>query len=398
MEIKDAKKPAKFFGLSRNVISMGAVSFLNDLSSDMIFPFIPIFLTSTLGAGASFVGLVEGTADAAASVLKLFSGRLSDKLKIRKPFTVFGYGLSAIAKPILAIAAAPWQVLAVRFLDRVGKGTRDAPRDALISLSSEKKYFGRAFGFHRAADTLGAAFGPLLAFLILPLINNNLRTLFLLSFVASFFAVLILQIFVREVRGDKIAETEAPPLKFEFKKLGFPFIVFLVCATLFTLGRGSEAFLLLKAKEAGLALAFLPIIYFVYNITLAVFSTPAGILSDKIGHRNTFMLGMLVFSATYFLFGRINSLFGIWILFALYGFYAALTEGVGKAIVGGLVEEKMRATAYGIYSAFTGIALLPASLIFGLLWENFNSSVSFYFGASLGLISFFLFLFLRIKR
>lgn len=397
---EEIKKPTKFFGLSRNVISMGAVSFLNDLSSDMIFPFIPIFLTATLGASASFVGLVEGIADATASVLKIVSGRLSDKRKARKPFAVFGYGLSALAKPILAAAGAPWHVLAVRFLDKVGKGTRDAPRDALISLSSEKKYFGRAFGFHRAADTMGAAFGPLLAFLVLPLINGNLRTLFLLSFVASFFAVLILQIFVREVRDretEKINEAAAP-FKFRFKNLGLPFIIFLACATLFTLGRASEAFLLLKAKEAGLALALLPIIYFVYNITFAVFSAPAGILSDKIGHRNTYMLGMLVFSAVYFLFARTNSLFGVWILFALYGFYCALTEGVGKAIVGGLVEEKMRATAYGIYGAFTGIALLPASLIFGLLWDKFGSSFSFYYGASLGLLSFLVFLFLRIKR
>lgn len=407
---EEVKKPTKFFGLSRNVILMGLVSFLNDLSSDMIFPFIPIFLTSVLGASASFVGLVEGTADATASVLKIVSGRLSDKWKIRKSFAFFGYGLSAAAKPILAIAAAPWHVLAVRFLDRVGKGTRDAPRDALISLSSEKKYFGRAFGFHRAADTLGAAFGPLLAFLVLPLVNDNLRTLFLLSFVASFFAVLILRIFVREVRDgvspSLITETgdstrtkiEAAPFKFQFKNLGLPFIIFLVCATLFTLGRASEAFLLLKAKEAGLALALLPIIYFVYNITFAVFSAPAGILSDKIGHRNTFMLGMLVFSGTYFLFARTNSLFGVWILFALYGFYAALTEGVGKAIVAGLVEEKMRATAYGIYGAFTGIALFPASLIFGLLWDKFGSPISFYYGASLGLLSFFIFLFLRMRR
>lgn len=410
MDTKDAKKITKFFGLSWNVISMGAVSFLNDLSSDMIFPFIPIFLTATLGASASFVGLVEGIADATASVLKIVSGRLSDKRKIRKPFAVFGYGLSAVAKPILAIAAAPWHVLVVRFLDRVGKGTRDAPRDALISLSSEKKYFGRAFGFHRAADTLGAAFGPLLAFFVLPLINDNLRTLFILSFAASFFAVLILQIFVREVRdGESVSliaeagdsariKTETAPLKFQFKNLGLPFIVFLACATIFTLGRGSEAFLLLKARETGLTLALLPIIYFVYNITLAVFSTPVGILSDKIGHRNTFMLGMLVFSGTYLLFAGTNSLSAVWILFALYGFYAALTEGVGKAIVAGLVEEKLRATAYGIYSAFTGIALLPASLIFGLLWDKFGSSVSFYYGAFLGLLSFFIFLFLRLRK
>ncbi|OGD30725.1 hypothetical protein A2W60_01295 [Candidatus Azambacteria bacterium RIFCSPHIGHO2_02_46_12] len=406
----EVKKPTKFFGLSRNVISMGAVSFLNDLSSDMIFPFIPIFLTSVLGASTAFVGLVEGIADATASILKVVAGRLSDKWGVRKPFTVFGYSLSAIMKPLLAFTAAPWQVLFARFMDRVGKGFRDAPRDALISLSCEKKYLGRAFGFHRGADTFGAALGPLLAFFLLPFIDNNLRTLFLLSFIASFFAVLILQLFVREVKNGGVSQgalpdstqstplqTSSPPLKFSFKPLGAPFIIFLVSSTIFTLGRSSEAFLLLRAKDAGVALALLPIIYFVYNITFALFSTPAGILSDKIGRRNTFMVGMLIFSMTYFLFARLHSVSAIWILFAVYGFYSAFTEGIGRAIVADLVEEKLRATAFGIYNAFNGIALLPASLIFGFLWDKFGVATAFNWGAGLALAAFFVFLFLRFR-
>jgi len=395
MEQDEAKKSTKFFGLSRNVISMGTVSFLNDLSSDMIFPFIPIFLTSVLGASASFVGLVEGLADSTASVLKIVSGRLSDRLKIRKPFAVFGYSLSALAKPILSMATAPWHVLAVRFIDRVGKGTRDAPRDALISFSVEKKNIGRAFGFHRGADTLGAAFGPLIAFFILPFIGNNLRTLFLLSFAASFVAVLVLQIFVREVKNH---HDGLPAPKFEFKFLGAPFMIFLVGATIFSLARSSEAFLLLRAQNVGVALTLLPIVYFVYNITLAIFSTPAGMLSDKIGHRNTFMAGMLIFAVTYFFFARAETPLAIWILFAVYGFYGAFTEGIGKAIVADLVEERWRATAYGMYSAFTGIALLPASLIFGVLWDRFGPAYSFYYGVILSLIAFTVFLFLRVRN
>src|SRR3989338_2991129 len=294
-----AKKPTKVFGLSKNVIVMGVVSFLNDLSSDMIFPFIPIFLTSVLGATATFVGLVEGVADSTASILKLFSGRLSDYMRRRKPFVVFGYALSAIAKPILAAASAPWHVLVVRFIDRVGKGTRDAPRDALLSLSTEKKNIGRAFGFHRGMDTLGAAFGPILAFFLLPVLHNDLRTLFLFSFVASFIAVVILKIFVREVRNHA-DETLRP--KIEFKYFGVPFIIFLIAATIFALGRSSDAFLLLRAQGVGFSLMLLPILYFVFNITLALVSTPVGILSDRFGHRNTFMIGMLLFSLTYFLF------------------------------------------------------------------------------------------------
>lgn len=391
----DQKPQKTFFKLPKNVIFLGVVSFFNDLSSDMIFPFIPIFLTSVLGASAAFVGLVEGVADATASVLKIISGRLSDRFKVRKPFAVFGYSLSAIAKPILSMATAPWHVLAVRFLDRVGKGTRDAPRDALISFSVEKKSIGRAFGFHRGADTLGAAIGPLIAFLILPFIHNNLRTLFLLSFAASFVAVLVLQIFVKEVKNhyDGI-----PSPKFEFKFLGVPFLIFLIGATIFSLARSSEAFLLLRAQNVGVALALLPVIYFVYNITFALFSTPAGMLSDKIGHRNTFMAGMLIFAVTYFFFARAQTPLAVWILFAVYGFYSALTEGVGKAIVADLVEERWRATAYGMYSAFTGIALLPASVIFGVLWDRFGPAYSFYYGVILSLIAFIVFLFLRVRN
>jgi len=186
------KKDKKIFGLPRNVISLGFVSFLNDVSSEMVFPFIPIFLTSVLGASASFVGLVEGSADATSSIVKIFAGRISDKLNRRKPFVVFGYSFSALAKPLLALAVFPWHVFTVRFLDRVGKGMREAPRDALISSSVGNKELGRAFGFNRGADRLGAVVGPFIAFLILPIISNNYRTLFFLSFIASFFAVLIL--------------------------------------------------------------------------------------------------------------------------------------------------------------------------------------------------------------
>lgn len=389
-----------FLGLSRNVVFLGAVSFLNDLASDMVFPFIPFFLTSILGAGVAFVGLVEGVADATASLLKIVSGRMSDKLRVRKPIIVFGYSLSALAKPILALAVAPWHVLAVRFLDRVGKGARDAPRDALLSVSISKQNVGRAFGFHRGADTLGATLSPLLAFIILPLLNNNLRYLFLLSFVASFFAVLVLQFFVREVRREETPPPEeiAPRLeRFHLRSLGFPFLMFLVAATVFALAQASEAFLLLRARDFGLALALLPIIYFVANITFVVFSTPVGILSDKIGHRNTFMVGMFLFASVYFLFARVSSLAAVWIIFAFFGLHKAFTEGVGRAVVADLVEEKLRATAYGFYNAFTGIAALPASLVFGFLWARFSPATPFYYGAALALVAFALFLFLRIR-
>lgn len=393
MNNKKISKKQNWLGLSRNVISMGVVSFFNDVSSDMIFPFIPLFLTSTLGATATFVGLMEGIADATASVLKIISGRLSDRLKIRKPLVIFGYSLSAIAKPVLALAMSPWHVLAVRFMDRVGKGTREAPRDALLSLSTPPKKIGRAFGFHRSADTLGAAIGPLLAFFILPLIHNNLRTLFLLSFIASLSAIIVLIRGVKEIPHKK-NKIEAVPFKITF--LGLSFSTFLASATIFSLGRASEVFLLLRAQNAGVSMTLLPLLYFVFNIALALSAIPTGILSDKIGHRNTFMIGMVLCSITLFFFSRETSSMGMWLLFALYGFATAFTEGVGRAIVADLVKPEWRGSAYGMYSAFTGIALLPASLVFGILWDLFGPAAPFTYGAILGIIALLFFLFFRV--
>lgn len=384
----------KTFGLSRNVISMGLVSFLNDLSSDMIFPFIPIFLTSVLGASLTFVGLVEGLADATASVLKIASGWFSDKVRKRKPFAVIGYSLSAVAKPMLAFVMAPWHVLVVRFLDRVGKGTRDAPRDALISFSVDRKLYGRAFGFHRGMDTLGAALGPLIAVAVLPLIANDLRTLFLLSFVASFFAVLILVIFVREVKPVSMVAVEFKPVK--FRELGAPFFVFLGIATFFSLGRVSDAFLILQAKNVGIALALLPILYFVANITYAISSTPLGMLGDKIGKRWVWTIGLIILSFTYFGFAFLPIASAMWMLFILYGFYSALTEGVAKAIVADLVIPEVRGTAFGVFNAFTGAALLPGSVIFGFLAERLGTSFAFSYGAFFAFFAAALFTVIRV--
>ena len=416
---------------------MGVVSFLNDLSSDMIFPFIPIFLTSVLGASLTFVGIVEGVAEATASILKIASGWISDKWQKRKRLVVIGYSLSALAKPFLAAAMVPWHVLGVRFMDRVGKGTRDAPRDALISVSTERQAFGRAFGFHRAMDTAGAAIGPLAAFAILPLINQNYRTLFLLSFVASFFAVLILVFFVREVRADdstgggsvsvsigqsidtvsqsqlrdgrvhrerrlvtdivaRPVERPSPPAsRGRLAMLGAPFFLFLGVATLASLGKASEAFLILEARDVGVALALIPILYFAFNTTAAILATPFGALADRVGKRNTFVAGLLVFAAVYFGLAFGASAKSIWFLFIAYGLYAALTEGVGRAIVAGLVAEEVRATAFGIYNAFTGLALLPASVLFGFLAQRYGSHVAFSYGAALALAAALSFLLLR---
>ncbi|MBI4132385.1 MAG: MFS transporter [Candidatus Sungbacteria bacterium] len=408
---QQAKKT--FLGLSPNVIWMGVVSFLNDLSSDMIFPFIPIFLTSVLGASYAFVGVVEGVADATASILKIVSGRISDRWQRRKPLVVAGYSLSALAKPILAAATAPWHVLGVRFMDRVGKGTRDAPRDALISFSTERALYGRAFGFHRGMDTLGAALGPLAAFAILPLINQNYRLLFLFSFIASFFAVLILIFFVREIKADgtaaaapsasatATADKPARPQVSDIRVnsfnnssrarisspvgLSLPFFLFLAVAAVASLGKASEAFLILKARDVGIAIALIPILYFVFSITFAVLATPFGAVADRVGKRNTYTAGLFLFAAVYLGMAFVATPQSIWFLFIAYGIYAALTEGVGRAIVASLVPPGIRATAFGIYNAATGLALLPASVAFGYLSQHFGSHVAFSYGAGLAL-------------
>ncbi len=421
-----------FFGLSLNVVWLGVVSFLNDLSSDMIFPFIPIFLTSVLGASLAFVGVVEGIAEAGASFLKIGSGWLSDRTRRKKPFVVAGYSLSALAKPALASAAAPWHVLAIRFLDRAGKGSRDAPRDALISVSTEPRVFGRAFGFHRAMDTLGAALGPLAAFAVLPLINQDLRILFLLSFVASFFAVLALVAFVREPKQAGESEGVEPERKpmidvrqklsanallpeqspglwdkgrggvegrpaltprrargifFAqgglFTGLGAPFFLFLGVSALASLGKASEAFLILRGRELGIALGLIPILYFAFNSVFALLSTPAGIVADRIGKRKTYALGLVIFALVYAGFALASRPQTVWLLFALYGLYAALTEGVGRAIVADLVPAERRSTAFGVYHASTGLALLPGSVVFGYMSQWFGSAVAFSFGAAL---------------
>ena len=319
-----------------------------------------------------------------------------------------------MAKPLLALAVAPWHVLGVRFLDRVGKGARESPRDALISLSTERARLGRAFGFHRGMDTLGAALGPLAAFAILPLINQNYRLLFLLSFIASFFAVLILVFFVREVRApvggseparERPVITDVRPNLFTavpradrnsfLSRLGAPFFLFLAIAVIASLGRASEAFLILRAREVGIAVIFIPLLYVAFSITYALLSTPLGVLADRVGKRNTFIAGLLVFSAAYFGCAFADSSRMVWALCGVYGLYAALTDGVGRAIVAGLVVPDLQATAFGFYNAFTGVALLPASVVFGYLNQHWGSRTAFSYGATLTLMAVVAFLVLR---
>ncbi len=376
--------------LDKNVKALGLVSLFTDMSSQMIYPLLPIFLTSVLGVGIAFVGLLEGIAESTASILKVFSGWYSDRLKKRKPIIFAGYGLSTIGKPFLYLATAGWHVLLVRFVDRVGKGIRTSPRDALIAGSCSADDRGRAFGVQRAMDRTGAFIGPLIAFAILPLLNGDLndklRMVFLLAFLPALVAVLVVIFLVK----DKPQPQEPPEHKPAAWGRGTSrdFKVFVVVLAVFTLGNSSNAFLILRARDLGLEVALIPILWLMYNFVCSISAIPFGHLSDKIGRKKTTLLGFGVYSLVYlgFAFSRTQGL--IWLFMAIYGVYYGLSEGVLRAYVADLVEdESVMATAYGIYHTVTGLCMLPASLIMGILWQQFNPTIAFSVGAAIALIA-----------
>jgi MFS family permease len=376
--------------LSKNVIVLGLVSFFNDFASEMVYPIVPIFLTSVLRAPMTIVGLIEGVAEATASLLKTFSGWLSDKFKKRKFFVSSGYSLSTISKLIIGISKSWPLVLVGRFIDRFGKGIRTSARDALIAESSNDSNRGRAFGFHRALDTLGAVVGPLTAIFLIQFLGENLRPVFYLAFIPGVIAILLLITFVKEKRVEA-SKTTLP--KFSLKNLSPAFKIFLIASIIFAIGNSSDAFLILRAKNVGLTTALAIFAYVIFNIFYAIFSTPAGILSDKIGPKKLLVFGFFFFAFIYFLFGINQSSILIWLLFALYGIYMALTEGVGKAYISQIGEKERLATSFGIYQTAIGICTFFASLIAGILWSKINPSAPFIFGSILALIAGFIFLF-----
>jgi MFS family permease len=370
----------------KNVFMLGGVSLFTDISSQMIYPLLPVFLSSVLGVSFTFIGLLEGIAESTASILKVFSGWFSDKIKKRKPIILWGYSLSTIGKPFLYLATAGWHVLVVRFIDRVGKGIRTSPRDALVVDSSLPERRGRAFGIQRTMDRMGAFLGPLAAFMILPLINNNLRLLFVLAFFPALIAVLIIIFFVKEKVQTQDSSTQVK--HFSLKDFSRDFKIFVFILAIFTLGNSSDAFLILRAKDLGIKVTLIPIMWLMYNFVSSVSSTPLGILSDKIGRRKTTLLGFLVYGVVYlgFAFSGTQSL--IWTFMGLYGIYYGLSQGVLRAYVADLVEDKsILATAYGIYNTVVGLCMFPASLIMGILWQKFNPTIAFSFGAFLALVA-----------
>jgi MFS family permease len=384
--MSETKSEREFWGLNRNIFSLGLVSLFTDVSSEMIYPLLPIFLTSVLGMGTTFVGLVEGVAEATASLLKLFSGRVSDRLGKRKSLVVFGYTLSTLARPLVAAATAGWHVLLIRFLDRVGKGIRTSPRDALIADSCFKGEQGKAFGFQRAMDHAGAVIGPLIAFLLLTFIAQQYRLIFWSAYLPGLAALIIL---IRGVSERRPFPTRAAALKIQWTLRPFDrrFKIFLFLILLFSLGNSSDAFLILKAREAGISLSLIPILWMVLHLVKSVSATPGGILSDRLGRKAVIIAGWLLYAGVYWAFASAKTSLTVWILFAIYGLFYGLTEGAERALVSDLAKEQLRGTAYGLYNFSIGISTLPASLLMGLLWDKVSPKTAFRFGATLALLA-----------
>lgn len=383
-----------FKGIKKNVFVLGIASFFTDISSEMLYPVVPIFLTTVLGAPMSVVGLIEGIAESTASILKAFSGWLSDRIGKRRPFVVMGYSLSSIAKPLLYFAYIWPVVLIARFLDRLGKGLRTSPRDAMIADSTESAYRGKAFGLHRGMDTLGAILGPLLAIYFLVILKENLRIVFLIAFVPAAIAALTLIFFLKET--PIVAGIKDTLKKIDMKTFSPDFKRFLLASSIFAIGNSSDAFLIIRSKQLGLSLTLVILAYVVYNISYAAFSTPAGVLSDRWPRKNVMIIGYLIFAAVYAGFAFIASSKAVWVLFLVYGFYMAMTDGVGKALVSDMVPKEYRATALGLYHFVLGIFAFFASLVAGLLWTKIGVAAPFVYGAVCAVLSC-IFLFTQVK-
>jgi MFS family permease len=369
--------------LGRNVLALSAVSLLTDVATEMTYPLLPLFLSTVLGASAMTVGAIEGAAESTAALLKLGSGWLSDRVRRRKPLVLLGYGIASLIRPLIGLAQSATQVLAVRVADRVGKGIRTSPRDALIADSVDPSIRGRAFGFHRAADHAGAVIGPLLAFALLRWTEMDLRQLFLLTIVPGALAVAALIFEVREVpRVTETAKSFDPRAR-----LGGRFWAFLGVLFVFTLGNSTDAFLLLRAADLGVAPALVPILWAMLHVVKSLSSTPGGALSDRLGRKPLLIAGWLVYAGVYFLLGRAGAEWQAWALFAVYGIYFGLTEGVEKALVADLVPADRRGAAFGWYNLALGLGALPASLIFGAIWDRWGAATAFTFGAGMALVA-----------
>ncbi len=388
----------RFFGFSRNVFFLGVVSFLTDVSSDMIFTLVPLFLLNVLRVGTPVIGLIEGIAEGSASLLKVLSGWLSDRLGRRKGLTVFGYSVSTLAKPFLYFATTWGVVAVVRFVDRVGKGIRTSPRDALVADSAPPEEMGKSFGLHRGMDTAGAVVGLAVAAMVVYLVQRGgleltrdaFQTIVLVGIAPAVLAVLVLLFFVRE-RGKGADSTgiscsaNGPLSGAGEGKKGFDrrFKLFLLVVVVFTLGNSSDAFLILRAQNLDFSVPQILLLFVAFNLVYAVAALPAGLVSDRLGRKGVIAVGWTIYALAYLGLAVASAAWQVWLLFALYGLYYGVAEGVSRAFVCDLVPAGRRGTAYGLYHTAVGLSLLPASVIAGWLWHLVGPEAPFFFGAAM---------------
>lgn len=383
----------RILGLAPNVFFLGLVSLLNDFSSEMIYAVMPAFLTVTLGAAPIFVGLLDGFADALASILKIFSGWFSDRVGKRKVLAVLGYSLSVSTRFFLSLAGNFWQVFFMRAVDRVGKGFRDSPRDALIAESVEQSELGKSFGYHRAMDTIGSVLGPVAAILLLPVLTGGYRSLFFLGFLLGIVALLAF-FFVKDIRKNPAQPARPLPLSFSLRNFSREFKLYLLSMFIFGLGFMPVALILLQSQTVGFGLLGIPVMYFIYSLSFIVFAIPLGKLSDRVGERKILVLGFVAAILSYLIFIIFNNQAGAILGFIVVGLYSAMTDGVARALASKLVGADKLATGQGFLNAAVGISSLVAGVAGGAIWTFYGPATAFTYGIimmGVGLLAFLLY-------
>ncbi|MEN8614355.1 MFS transporter [Dehalogenimonas sp. THU2] len=391
IEHPQSGREKKLLGVRPNVFYLGLVSFFTDVSSEMIFTLVPLFLANVLGVPPAVIGLVGGVSDSTEALVKIYSGRLADRFRRYKALSVAGYGLSTLAKPFMYLASHWGMVLGVRFADRLGKGLRTSPRDALIAASVEPKERGRSFGLHKAMDSAGAFLGLFIAAGVIyltqrgavDLTQDTFRLLIVIGIIPAIISVIILATKVKEPpKADQIG-VEKIGFRATVSGMNREFKLFLLVLGIFTLGNSSNFFAILRAQNLGNSVLDITLMLVVFNITYFLSATPAGILSDRFGRRRLMMAGWGIYALTFLGFAVAAESWHIWLLFAVFGVYYGIVEGVAKAFVADLVPQEKRGTAFGLYHGVLGLLLLPASLIAGFLWQEVSPASPFYFGAAL---------------
>ena len=371
-----------------NIIFLGLVSFFADISSEMVYPIIPLYLTAAFGATPLLVGFIEGIAESLASLLKVYSGYLTDKYQKKKPVAFIGYATGLIYKIALLVSTSWTGILISRIIDRIGKGIRTSPRDVMVSESAKETDRGQAFGIHKALDMLGSAIGIILSYFILLRFKDNTssyKLIFIISIIPAVIALLMF-IFIKE-KNTVYPQKERQGFFNQFKNLDQKLKMYLLISMIFTLGNSSNSFLLLRANTAGFDATSVILLYFIYNVTASLLAIPFGRMSDRFGRKNILITGYIIFAVVYFGFGIADTKIGFMLLFMLYGIYTATTAGVERALITDIAPADLKGTMLGLQQTIVGISLFFASIIFGFLWNNFGSFIPFAFGATLSLIS-----------